>query len=548
MGDGDGFEKRIADLEKRLTDSQAVDATLSAAIDGERLERQESMLWQEHRFLAATRNLYLYRKDPNLRWAAVGGLVSAFFGRSASTALAGGGLIAVVLTAALALQANYLLSLQNERMDVQTVVMDAQRRTQNFQAEFSTIAADVAAQTGSLRPILRSADSRITKVLAEPGWRLSEVARRLAEYSTSKTLPGTPAGAMRVSLYEVANALDRKVMRDDVAFKYGRSLSRIRETVAWVYAKLPEVSSIFPYDEEDRGGFQQFAELIANTEREYEQSLSREQFDIAPGGSGDVETVFYRLDNAVLSRIAGLAASARSYPTLDVYLPISNSESLGSSSSIVSAFLRAVAPTSPPIARLSGQKTSSERGQLLTFLMAQRVSLGDVIQAGADFTGADLSRRVIGPVNFNNGAFDAASFRRSSFFQTIVNGGMRAADFSCASFRGARIGWGDATDANFFGASFDPWEPTTILYSTFAQADFSRANLKGLIIQGPKSELPPDIPDELPLSEFLTRLLPKQIGLDSKYPGILVRSRDRVHWEIFYDKDAPLSVSSCDDI
>lgn len=132
-------------------------AALEAALHTESQQRKEALLWQEHRLLTALRNVFEHRRDAHLRWAAIGGLISAFLGRTATTAIVGGGIAGAVFATLLALQANYLLAAQNQKLDVQIIVTDSQRRTQAFQADLVDITA--ALRDTNLEP--RDVTSRI---------------------------------------------------------------------------------------------------------------------------------------------------------------------------------------------------------------------------------------------------------------------------------------------------------------------------------------------------------------------------------------------------
>jgi hypothetical protein len=135
--------RRMSELEAAIAQERAGRAALKKKLEKESFDRTEGFLWQEHRILAALRNVYTHRANRTLRLAAIGGLVSATLGRTGTVAAFGSGLLALAVTAFLALHANHLLSIQNEKMDIQTIVMDAQRRTQNFQAEFTSLAAEL---------------------------------------------------------------------------------------------------------------------------------------------------------------------------------------------------------------------------------------------------------------------------------------------------------------------------------------------------------------------------------------------------------------------
>src|SRR5215217_2845444 len=106
--------ERVSELEAAIATEREGKAALQERLDKETFERTEALLSQEHRLISAWRNVYTYRKQPNLRCAAIGGLGSALLGRSGTTVAVGGGLIALIATAGLTLHANYLLSIQNE--------------------------------------------------------------------------------------------------------------------------------------------------------------------------------------------------------------------------------------------------------------------------------------------------------------------------------------------------------------------------------------------------------------------------------------------------
>lgn len=144
MGDHErDVSERVRALEVALAQKLP---SLEKRIEDESFQRKEALFRQEHRLAGGIWNIYDNWGKGRLLWASICGFAAAFFGRAALTAAVGGGVIVGVVASLLALQANHLLLIQNEKMDVQTFVMDAQRRTQLFQAEFSAIATDISAR------------------------------------------------------------------------------------------------------------------------------------------------------------------------------------------------------------------------------------------------------------------------------------------------------------------------------------------------------------------------------------------------------------------
>lgn len=107
---------------------------------------EAAMLAQEHRFTKAVINFIRHKNNSATRAAAIEGLVSSFFVRGVSTVVLSGGVLAAVAGGLLAWQANTLTAAQNERMDVQTIIMEAQRRSQAFQTELGQILDAIASE------------------------------------------------------------------------------------------------------------------------------------------------------------------------------------------------------------------------------------------------------------------------------------------------------------------------------------------------------------------------------------------------------------------
>lgn len=89
-----------------------------------------ALMEQEHRFIPSVlnfaRTLFAPRNDPR-RWAALKALLWRFF--SASTAVGAGVSIVAILTLLVAIRANRLLEMQNEKIDLQNHLIEGQRRS-----------------------------------------------------------------------------------------------------------------------------------------------------------------------------------------------------------------------------------------------------------------------------------------------------------------------------------------------------------------------------------------------------------------------------------
>lgn len=124
---------------------------LERAINEENLERKKALIWQEHRLVSAIKTVVENWRKPGLMGPSLGSLAICLLASTGRSAAIGGGLLTVILGLLLALQANYLLEKQNERMDIQTVVMEAQRRAQLFSAEYNAIFNQIDIERGSLQ-------------------------------------------------------------------------------------------------------------------------------------------------------------------------------------------------------------------------------------------------------------------------------------------------------------------------------------------------------------------------------------------------------------
>ncbi|UFS77206.1 pentapeptide repeat-containing protein [Tardiphaga sp. 37S4] len=550
-----GLTKRIAVLEEQLEASRSAQRDLHKAIENERTERQESLLWQEHRFLAATRNLYQYRGDPKLRWAAVGGLVSAFLGRSTSAALAGGGLFAVVVTAGLAMQANNLLSSQNDRMDVQTVVMDAQRRTQNFQAEYSMISSEISAQVVPLKNDVNVVKSKIAKALVSPAYELGQVALNIATRPNNGDASKNPLAEIQSDLVWFATKFHGPKYEGNPYLNWGPGLDRFIHRLRYINDKLsyPDdklaTAAFRPY-REDLLKFRNFVELLRKADGLHTGDYrERVEFLTIYGSDNTRSEILFRLDDAIRTRIAGLSQSVRPYPILSVNLPQVEPPRPKGDISWLSSLVQALFGRNvEPVARLSPQTTSAERGQLLKFLMAQRIYLPEVFSTGADFNGADLSGLSIGPNLLTGADLEAASFRRSLFFNTELSGNFKNADFTCATFVGLGLRRAELDGAKFTGASFDSRERNIVEIRAFRDADFSQARLKGLFIEvGDREDDPADVTVQT-LGHFLSARLYPQFDFVSMYKGLTVEKQESGLWQIREDEGYDPIRIVCDEV
>lgn len=509
------FAQKLAAVEHALEVERNNHLELSGAIRREALERQEAILWQEHRLVAAARSLYQFRNNPDLRWAAAGGLLSAFIGRSATTAVAGGGLLALIVTAALALQANYLLALQTERMDVQTIVMDAQRRTQNFQAEFSAISTEVTTQ---LRPLRAKSYDAIEGLSADLRGPLEDLAAEILRQTTGDI--------------EVDQKLHSFSTFIRVEMQQGRfsseSLYEIEKRSQYIYPLLP-----LEMTEKLKKASEPARQIVEDYIRKLPQDIV-EGLDMNMNGGGH----FYQLDAPTRLRIAGLSQAVRPSPIIE-FAPRAQADAADAYfiNNLKKYFSDPSLGARSSLVKLSDQKISAERGQLLTLLATERVWLPPIFRAGADFSASDLSSRTLGPLALApNAKFANTNFIGSMLQEIRLEGDFRNADFRCASFVKVALAGAQLTGARFAGAIFMD-SSVTLSSKIFAETDMDQVDLSNFLlevlpdqynsIRGLGSE------ESAPFGDVLAKLEPMNaIDLKARYQNTLVHKAGTGPWRI----------------
>jgi uncharacterized protein YjbI with pentapeptide repeats len=524
--------QRIATLETALERERSDRDELSAAIENETFQRREALLLQEHRLVFAARSLYRLRTTPHLRWAAAGGLLSAFIGRSTATAIAGGGLLALIVTAMLTVQANYLLALQNQRMDVQTIVMDAQRRTQNFQAEFSAISTEVASQLAPLRDKQSKAKEKLKSDLFQPATQLASL------IEASET--GMPALDLSLRLL----SSDLRNLTEDSDWYSNGGFRKLLISVESMQRQLP-------YQMKEKLKLDNFSVRFRNIKIEYDKDLGDRILDRRRSNFLDSDDQFFDLDSATRLRIAGLSQAVRPSPIVDFDArPHSVKFAPGIWNTLLRYFEDPSFGAQDTLVRLSEQKTSPERGQLLTFLMAQSVWLPRIFEAGADFGDSDLSSRTLGPIDFGTAKFQGANFTGTRFQQISFRGDFRKADFRCARFSGGSLEGALLAGATFAGASFGGDYQMVLSSKVLAETDLDQASLANALLSIPEriyESMPAfRVEEAVTLGEVLAHLEPeKKIDLTNRYQRFVVHKLGAGPWRISNKDDSQLQIPFC---
>ncbi|MEZ2141100.1 pentapeptide repeat-containing protein [Bradyrhizobium sp. DN5] len=534
--------ERLAALEVALETERLDRSRLSSAIEKEVLDRQEALLWQEHRLVSAARNLYQFRKDPDLRWAAAGGLLSAFLGRSAATAAAGGGLLALVVTASLTLQANYLLSLQTDRMDVQTIVMDAQRRTQNFQAEFSAISGEIKNELAPLREKQEKARQKLKESIVPQSKELASALKDLI-FIKSESDRG-PVDVFLYRLFIALQGLEESESYFSEWYSQGNGVDVLENALRSVPRDVPD---------ELKKRISAFRRQLHNARLEYSDNLP-DDIKRRTFSAGYSDDEFFQLELPTRLRIAGLSQVTRASPIVDFDTRPRREVAPGIWSYLLAYFADPSWGARGSLIRLSEQKTSPERAQLLAFLMAQRVWLPGIFAAGGDFSESDLSLRTLGPLEFGNAKFEGANFTGTIFDRVSFEGDFRSANFSCARFYGGSLQRANLVSARFSGASFDSELRMEISSSVFAKAHLNEANLENALLSVPwqayetSSKL--KVEEVVPLGEVLAELEPERKNdLINRYSKFEVEKVGRGPWKIrdrSGKSDTPLACQGMD--
>jgi hypothetical protein len=403
MGDKT-LDQRVNELELAVATEREANEALKVRLQIETMQRSEALLTQEHRFLAALRNLYNHRNHPDLRWAALLGVISSFLGRA--TAFAAVAAIALAPTLLLTLHANYLLTIQNEKMDTQTVVVDAQRRAQIFQAEFATVSSEVTQYAQEMKR--REQEGRME---ATALWSRATVFYK-------KAFPSNKENSDQLEHYENRWRT--------AGHRYFHVLEGNVDAMGAAAGPVAKVSRKTMLDLENLMG-----EIYGARDK---NELVRKNFRI------DGTQMFVVLDANNAARVAGLSRIAKPFPRLDVSVrePAPLHQSFWSKS-----FNALVGP--PDVtAKLAKEETSVERGQLVTFLTSAGVST-DI--PGVDFSSADMSNRVVETGHIGN--MRSSKFRRSTLVSTTFYGDMSLSDFSCARFERGSLGASNVREAEF---------------------------------------------------------------------------------------------------
>lgn len=429
---------RVTALETSLAHSSA---DLNKRLEEEILQRKEALLRQEHRLTGALWNIYDNWGKRRLFWASVFGFAGAFFSRAAITAAVGGGLVAGIVASFLALQSNYLMRVQNQKMDIQTFVMDAQRRTQLFQAEFSAIASDVSAwidkDKEQARRDANAEFNRGLKACAELVKRVPEMAGE-DTYFLLMRLEGTSG----VSVFEQAEAV----------FAIADQLNE---------AGTEPAKSAANFCRKVMGDYQARTTGLLAVNR-------------APRDGS------YILSPALASRIAALSTSLRPYPALEErYSTASRGELRLLARLNTWLFESADKGEIVPEAHLVRQLLGTERAQLYLFLANQQVAVGDVLRAGADFSQTNLSKRVLSNMQLRD--MPRSSVNNSILTEVLFAGNLDGLDLYCADIQHSVI-----ARASFVGAdsSASTFTQSRIDLSAFAYDGLSRARFGKVQVTG----------------------------------------------------------------
>lgn len=459
-GEDKNFDRRLEDLEAALAAEREKHSLLAAQMERESFERTESLLWQEHRILAALRSVYNYRKHSDLRHAAIGGLISALVGRATSAAALGGGFIALSLTVLLTLHANHLLSVQNEKMDVQTIVMDAQRRTQSFQVEFLAVSAEVSEQVSRAAAQKKMVEEA---VLASLG-RSARAIQVVLLSSPSFRMTG-PEASQRMRAEELAAQLSSAKVGNDI-YMLAASVLALAESPLWADVDLSALKESADALDRDLEAYVNARALWQPVEDGYR----------------------FRLDESTVSRIVALTRSVQPYPALSAVVRARSSNGQGLFDWIRRYLFGGNLSRNEVDATLVPQVVSFERGVLLTFLAKQRVYLPEL--SGADFSYADLSNRKLeGAILMD---VSHADFKRTTFIDVTFAGDISGANFSCATFVKARFKQIPSSGASFARADLRAifGHASEMPLSILSEADFADANLDGLVLAIENEQVP----------------------------------------------------------
>lgn len=437
-----GVSERVNALEAALA---AASASLDRRLEDEATQRKEALFRQEHRLAGALWNVYDNWGNGRLFWASVCGFAGALIARMAIATAVGGGLAAGLVASLLALQANYLLRVQNEKMDIQTFVMDAQRRSQLFQAEFSAIATDVSAWID----IDKQAAKRQAKTEYELGLkRCAEEAKRIPEVATEDTyfLLMRLHGTSGVSVFEQAQA------------------------ILAIAEKLDDVGTVSATSAANG-----CRKVIGDYQAKTTGLLAVDQFP--PDGS-------YVLSPALASRIAALSTSLRPYPVLEERYRIASRGELPPLSRLNTwLFEGADKGEAIPEAHLIRQKLSTERAQLYLFLANQQVAFGEVLKAGADFSKTNLSMRVLSNMQIRD--MPGSSLSSTMLTQVLFAGNLDGVDFHCADVRHSVFAAASLVGADSSASTFTQSRIhlTAFAFDGLSKARFEKVQVTG-VLQG----------------------------------------------------------------